>query len=159
MGLVGIVLLLVALQSGIAASILRDAMVKVTDASGSTTSSVRSAGGTRIVAPPAAAAKPALLSCSSLDVSRLKYVKNRKLVPEEQLGGCQWSMASGKGSSRKTITVLRVKQDTKAYGLSPLIKRSGDNKAPETYHGHSTSGRTMWVWVAAGVPLKAAARR
>ena len=119
---------------------------------------MRSAGGTRIVAPPAAAAKPALLSCSSLDVSRLKYVKNRKLVAKEQLGGCQWSMASGKGSSRKTIKVLRVKQDTEAYGLSPLIKRSGDNKAPETYHGYSTSGRTMWVWVAAGVPLKAASK-
>ena len=88
MGLVGIVLLLVALQSGIAASVLRDAIVKVTDASGPTASSVRSAGGTRIVAPPtAAAAKPALLSCSSLDVSRLKYVKNRKTRAQGAAGG------------------------------------------------------------------------
>ena len=157
MGLVGIVLLLVALQSGIAASILQAAIVQVTDASESTTSSVRSAGGTRIVAP-AAAAKPALLSCSSLDVSRLKYVKNRKLVPKEQLGGCHWSMASGEGSSRKTITVLRVKQDTEAYGLSPLVKRSRENKAPEVYHGYSIPGRTMWVWVAEGVPLKGASK-
>ena len=153
-GLLPIVLLLVGLQTGIVSSILQAAIVKGTDASGSTTQSVGSTGGAGAVAPPATAAKPALLSCSSLDVSRLKYVKNRKLVAREQVGGCQWSLVSGKGSSQKSIKVLRIKEDTGRFGLSPLIKRSRDNKTPEIYRGYSASGRNMWVWVAAGVRIK-----
>ena len=68
--------------------------------------------------------------------------------------GVSGRMVSGKGSSQKTIKVLRIKEDTERFGLSPLIKRSRENKAPEVYRGYSTSGRNMWVWVAAGVRLK-----
>ena len=124
LGLLPIVLLLVGLQSGVVSEILQEALVKGTDASASSTRSAGSAGGPGVVAPPQAAAKPALLSCSSLDVSRLKYVKNSKLVAKEQVGGCQWSLVSGKGSSQKPIKVLRIKEDTERFGLSPLIKRS-----------------------------------
>ena len=153
-GLLPIVLLLVGLQTGIVSSILQAAIVRGTDALGSITKSVGSTGGAGVVAPPATAAKPAPLSCSSLDVSRLKYVKNRKLVAKEQVGGCQWSLVSGKGSSQKSIKVLRIKEDRGRSGLSPLIKRSRDNKAPEIYRGYSASGRNVWVWVAAGVRIK-----
>jgi hypothetical protein len=147
-------LLLVGLQTGVASSILQAAIIEGTDASGSAAKPVGSTGGAGAVAPRATAAKPALLSCSSLDVSRLKYVKNRKLVAKEQVGGCQWSLVSGKGSSQKSIKVLRIKEDTGRFGLSPLIKRSRDNKTPEIYRGYSASGRNMWVWVAAGVRIK-----
>ena len=132
-GLLTIVLLLVGLQSGVVPEILQEALVKGTDASASSTRSAGGAGGPGVVAPSIAAAKPALLSCSSLDVSRLKYVKGRKLVDKEEVGGCQWSMVSGKGSSQKTIKVLRIKEDTERFGLSPLIQRSRENKAPEIY--------------------------
>ena len=154
LGLLPIVLLLVGLQTGIVSSLLQAAIVKGADASGSTTRPAGSPGGGGVVGPPATAGKPALLSCSSLDVTRLKYLKNRKLVAKEQLSGCQWSLVSGKGSSQKAIKVLRIKEDTEAFGLSPLIKRSRENKAPETYRGYSISGRNMWVWVGAGVRVK-----
>jgi hypothetical protein len=157
-GLLTIVLLLVGLQSGVVSELLRDALSTGTDASASSTRSAGGAGGPGVVAPPVTAAKAALLSCSSLDVSRLKYVKGRKLVAKEKAGGCQWSLVSGKGSIEKPIRVLRIKEDTARFGLSPLIKRSRENKAPEIYRGYSPSGRNMWVWVAVGVRFKSAGK-
>lgn len=158
-GLVAIVGMLVALQSGALTAVFTSVGSALTEAvvSRGPSAAPRVAGvvggGTPAAVPDVRSSR---LSCAAFDPADSKRLASLKLTATETVKGCDWALPAKPGTSAARI--VRIFEDAGTFGLSPMVTRSAKDKKPVVGKGYSREGWTTTIWVAKGVRVKAGSR-